>query len=818
MASRSGIEAGKAFVRMFLMDDDMKAGLAKLQTRLRATAAVVGNIGAQMAAVGIGWSLPFAAAIGVFIPFSDAMKTVGAVSQATAEELATLEATAKRLGASSSFTATQIAQMMTELGRAGFKPAQVNEMTKAVMDLARASGTEAAMSAGIMAATLRQFGLEAGDAAHVADVLTHAANATFNSVESLGEALKYAGPVAKSLGMSLEDTVAILGTLGDVGIQGSEAGTALRRLSVLSAAEAEKMQEVFGVAFLDSAGNARPLVDVLGDVALSLNGLASGDRVARMNEAFGLLGITSAQVMSESAANTIELAKELQTLDGTAAKTAAEMDSGLGGSMRRFLSAAEGVAIAVSQAVEGPLGAWLAWGAAMGAELIILVKHNQGFVQLMAAAGVVVLSVGGALLGYAAALKLAAFAIMAWTAATKAATTAQTLLLALSGPKGWAVLAAGAAIAAGAAYMVERAYTAEGKALESAIAKNDEAAKALGDVQKQIQSGGSVAPVKVLADGQAEQIDAADESAKKLIVSLAGLRGQTEQILRQQAAGDALQKIALLGGDAAQIAAERLRKFVDDALPPAEQLRRKFLEVDAAIQAMGDAVPPDLSAQLKLDILEQSTGALSAIKDLRNEIGQLKGTTDEAGLELAAMAEKGVPPELLAQYKALRAERDKLKATAEADDTAKQKAESELDNLRQKAESLKTENQTAGERVKVEMEQLEKLRATLDPNTGTPLLDEKTYQRALRKIHDEQLRLAGRDAEALRAPTVRGNVDARSVEGAKFLVDLFNGREDIEKQILQQATIQARGVNKLVGLTAKNQVLRRASTRGAGGG
>ncbi len=74
-----------------------------------------------------------------------------------------------------------------------------------------------------MAATIRQFSLEASDAVRVADGLTAAANKSFNSVESLGEALSYAGPVAADANMSLEETLAILGTLGNLGIQGSEA-------------------------------------------------------------------------------------------------------------------------------------------------------------------------------------------------------------------------------------------------------------------------------------------------------------------------------------------------------------------------------------------------------------------------------------------------------------------------------------------------------------------------------------------------------------------------------------------------------------------
>ncbi len=78
--------------------------------------------------------------------------------------------------------------------------------------------------------------------------------------------------------MSLEETLAILGTLGNLGIQGSEAGTALRRLLTLSAAESEKFQKVFGVATKDAQGNARDLVDILGEVATASANMGTGDR------------------------------------------------------------------------------------------------------------------------------------------------------------------------------------------------------------------------------------------------------------------------------------------------------------------------------------------------------------------------------------------------------------------------------------------------------------------------------------------------------------------------------------------------------------
>jgi len=152
--------------------------------------------------------------------------------------------------------------------------------------------------------------------------------------------------------MSLEETLAILGTLGNLGIQGSEAGTALRRLLTLSAAESEKFQKVFGVATKDAQGNARNLVDVLGEVSAATANMGTGDRAEAFNEVFGLLGITSASAIGKTVTDTRQLPSEIQNAGGIAAKTAADMDAGIGGAFRVLKSSVEGVAIAIGEALD----------------------------------------------------------------------------------------------------------------------------------------------------------------------------------------------------------------------------------------------------------------------------------------------------------------------------------------------------------------------------------------------------------------------------------------------------------------------------------
>lgn len=421
MASSRSVRAGKAFVEFFLEDNPLKRGLTLAERRLRQFGASVQRIGTKAFAAGFGGLAATVLPVSQMIAFDDAIRMTGAVSQSTDQQLEQLRNTALELGRTTSFTAAEVAGLMGELGRAGFSPDEIDSMTAAVLNLSRASGTDAVMASGIMAATLRQFSLGAEHATRVSDVLTLAANATFNSVEQLGEALSYAGPVAADLGMSLEDTVAILGTLGNVGIQGSNAGTALRRLGTITAAEADKMRELFGVEFLDAAGNLRPLVTVMGELAAATNNLPSGERIALMNEAFGLLGITGATVIANTAADTQQLANALQNAGGVAQQTAEKMDAGPGGVWRRFTSALEGAAIAIGDAlapmlerfgtwitdVVGKLTTWIGQNGELAVSLVKLFAALTGgaialivVAKLMAALSVVVGVLGAAVAAF----------------------------------------------------------------------------------------------------------------------------------------------------------------------------------------------------------------------------------------------------------------------------------------------------------------------------------------------------------------------------------------------------------------------------------
>ena len=342
---------GKTMVKAF--GTQGTAALSRFGSRATAVFGAVGTAAKKMAGVLastgmiMGQVLVVAAGMSLskLISFDDAIRAAGARARATEAELAALSERARTLGRTTSFTATEVANLMEKLGQGGFSVPEINKMTSDVMNLARATGTDAALAAELMSTTMRIFGIEAANAGRVADVFTGVANRTLTSVEDLAEGWKFAAKPAKDLGMDLEETAAMMGTLSQMGLKGSIAGTAIRRLAAVSATQARKLEKNFGVAFKDAAGNARPLIEVMRDISQATSELGSADRMTKFFEAFGLRGVTATSGLADNFVDTDALVAALRGVEGEADATAKKMDAGFGGTWRKFKSALEGLAL-----------------------------------------------------------------------------------------------------------------------------------------------------------------------------------------------------------------------------------------------------------------------------------------------------------------------------------------------------------------------------------------------------------------------------------------------------------------------------------------
>src|SRR5690606_25914907 len=197
-----------------------------------------------------------------------AMNGVRAVTMATGDEFEALKDEAKRLGATTAFSATESAQAMEYLGMAGWDTSQILAGMGDVLNLASAVQLELARSADIASNVIAAFGLTAEDSGRVADALAKGATSANVTVEQLGEAFRrFAGPAA-SAGYTVEQATAALGIFGNVGLQGEVAATGLTKVIGDLNNESSKASQIFrdyGVELRNADGSLRDLSDIMID-------------------------------------------------------------------------------------------------------------------------------------------------------------------------------------------------------------------------------------------------------------------------------------------------------------------------------------------------------------------------------------------------------------------------------------------------------------------------------------------------------------------------------------------------------------------------
>ncbi|WP_156949904.1 phage tail tape measure protein, partial [Simplicispira psychrophila] len=174
----------------------------------------------------------FAGAVSSAADFEEAMSKVQAATEASGAELEALKKAAEQAGATTKFTGVQAAQALENLAKAGLSGKEAIAALPAVMAMAQAGGVSLADASERLTGVVMGMGLQFGESARVADVLAMGANASRTSITGLAEAMSYAAPVAKTIGLSLESTTAIVAQFANAGIDAGRAGTALN--SILS--------------------------------------------------------------------------------------------------------------------------------------------------------------------------------------------------------------------------------------------------------------------------------------------------------------------------------------------------------------------------------------------------------------------------------------------------------------------------------------------------------------------------------------------------------------------------------------------------------
>jgi len=279
--------------------------------------------------------------------FSQAMATNRAVSRASADEMTILEDAARRMGATTKYSAAEAASGMTDILKAGNDAVATVEILPNVLNLASAGAIGLAQSSEILISTLSQFQLAASESARVTDVLAKADNLALVAISDLGQALGNVGPLASALNVPLETTAAALSVLGDNAIRGGEAGTGLKTVladlvNPVSSVRAEIESLIGPFDKIDVSGNG--LIDIFG----RLN--AAGMDAASAFKIFGSYGVTAATALASNVNKFAYFNEELQKAGGFASETAEIMSNNLANSFKGLRSAIEEAYLQVGDA------------------------------------------------------------------------------------------------------------------------------------------------------------------------------------------------------------------------------------------------------------------------------------------------------------------------------------------------------------------------------------------------------------------------------------------------------------------------------------
>jgi len=296
---------------------------------------------------GISATVVLQKTISVFGDFEFTMQTVRGVTQATDEQFQRLEETARSLGATTRFSANQSGEALLFLSRAGFDVDEAISALPATLNLAAAGNIDLGRAADFASNILSQFGLQAEETVRVADVLVAVSNRANTDITQLAEAMKFAGPVAGSLGKSVEETAAAIGVLGDSGIQASLAGTNLRGIFAGLLGPTSQALDVFDELNLELE-DVDPAVNSLVEIFRRFReaNLSASQAV----EIFGRRNASAALILTQNVERLEELTEEADNAEDASQNMADTMNDSLNASLLGLTSALQEAMLATGDA------------------------------------------------------------------------------------------------------------------------------------------------------------------------------------------------------------------------------------------------------------------------------------------------------------------------------------------------------------------------------------------------------------------------------------------------------------------------------------
>ena len=240
-----------------------------------------------------------------FAELESATARVGAVTNATNDQMEALRRNTLDVAGATTFTAVEIAGLQTELGKLGFSVEEIQQSTLSIANAAQALGVGLSEIAQKVGVSIRAFNLDASQAASVADTLTSAINGSALSFDSFGTSIAYVAPIAGQLGISFQETAAAMGVLADSGFQASRIGTGLRKILLEVGESGESLKDTL-TTLKDEQLSLNDITEIFGKTAVAqatvlINNI---DKLEEYSGKFGELG--SATQASAKQVDTLE--------------------------------------------------------------------------------------------------------------------------------------------------------------------------------------------------------------------------------------------------------------------------------------------------------------------------------------------------------------------------------------------------------------------------------------------------------------------------------------------------------------------------------
>lgn len=536
-----------------------------------------------------------------YADFDAQMSKVAASTGASSAELGQLKEAAMAAGQEfGQFTSTDAASALEELGKAGLSTQESIDALRGTMGLAAADGMQVGRAAEITAQGLTIFSREGVTATQVADRLAQAAGAAVGSAEEIGQGLGNVGPLAASMGISLNDTTQALALFAQNGVRGAEGGTLLKsmlmKLQNPTDQAAQAMQDL-GLNAYDAQGAFVGLPSIFAQLAEKTKGMTAEQRDATMATIFGTHAVLGASIAAKEGASGWDAMGQAMAGFGSAADMAAKKNDNLKGDFAQLGGAWENLGIKIGEAANGPMRA----GVQSLTGLLEWAGKNtslsQGLVLTAAGIGGIALAAGGLMkaIGAVTAFKSAVTALGVAGKLTEAGGKFRQffsdVMTGSNGARGALIKFAAGAAATTAAAAAVRAYgEASVAAYGAARAKSDDLASSISRGQTDIAGRFSITEGAII----------------KSTMSMGQSIKRAFEPTPIQAFGDAMNSM-----------------FAGSNLP--NEIKKNFDELDKALTS----VKPDQAAATFRQVAEQAAAAGTPVAHLVELLPQYKARLEE---------------------------------------------------------------------------------------------------------------------------------------------------------------------------------------------